>query len=71
MLVATGSLDPISGLHTRNEYCLARAIRLEYRGLPLLHLEPILAKGIEDIAWSTQVWIANEAEQVINFGTAL
>ena len=25
---------------------------------------------VEDIAWGTQVWIANEAEQVIHFGTA-
>jgi len=35
--------------------------------------ENILRKTLEhfeDIAWGTQVWIANEAEQVINFGIA-
>jgi hypothetical protein len=31
----------------------------------------VFRRFVEDISWSTQVWIANEAEQVINFGTAL
>jgi len=29
----------------------------------------VFRRFVEDIAWGTQVWIANEAEQVINFGT--
>jgi len=31
----------------------------------------VFRRFVEDIAWGSQVWIANEAEQVINFGTAL
>jgi hypothetical protein len=30
----------------------------------------VFRRFVEDIAWGTQVWIANEAEQVINFGIA-
>jgi hypothetical protein len=30
----------------------------------------VFRRFVEDIAWSTQAWIANEAEQVIHFGTA-
>ena len=29
----------------------------------------VFRRFVEDIAWRTQVWIANEAEQVISFGT--
>ena len=28
----------------------------------------VFRRFVEDIAWGTQVWIANEAEQIINFG---
>ena len=31
----------------------------------------VFRRFVEDIAWGTQVWIANEAEQVITFGIAL
>jgi hypothetical protein len=30
----------------------------------------VFRRFVEDIAWGTQVWIANEAEQVITFGIA-
>src|SRR5262249_17256549 len=44
-----GSLQPVGRLETGDKVCLPRRGRLENRRLALPDLEPVLAKGIEDV----------------------
>ena len=49
---------------------LAQALGYRPRYVSAFPSRRVFRRFVEDIAWSTQVWIANEAEQVISFGTA-
>ena len=42
-------LAPIVRLQARNELVSSGPVRLECRRFPFLHLEPVFAKGIEDV----------------------
>jgi hypothetical protein len=50
-----------------------QALTLGYRPryLTAFPSRRLFRRFVEDIAWGTQVWIANEAEQMITFGVAV
>jgi type II restriction enzyme len=67
------SSGPISAarlvqLESLVEQCVSLGVRLHY--VTVFPSRRIFRRFVEDIAWGTDVWIADEPEHIVRFGTA-